>query len=199
MSVDICPFHPDNNLPKFQIICIYEELLPSSTRNLEKLVHFGLCACTNIASLTESICGLQYLRKLTLKGSIPEVPKELDRLECLEELNLLSTRIKHLPDSICLLKHLKFLQLKSCWLLEQLPEDVGRLECLEELHLLECMFLRKIPNSICEMKRLKCFHLTDCILVEKLPDEIGRLKCLKELNIERTGISGDLSHMVLHP
>ncbi|KAJ0800434.1 putative TIR domain, P-loop containing nucleoside triphosphate hydrolase [Helianthus annuus] len=182
-----CPLHPDNNLPKFHFECTYKELLLSSTENLAKLISLGLCACTNLASLSRIICGVQ-LRKLTLEGSIPEVPKELNQLECLEELNLLSTNIEHVPDSIATLKHLKFLQFKSCRFLKQLPENIGRLECLEELHFTDCTSLRDIPNSICEMKRLKCFHLTDCILVEKLPKEIGRLKCLQVLNIKGTGI-----------
>ncbi|KAK9077603.1 hypothetical protein SSX86_005940 [Deinandra increscens subsp. villosa] len=189
-SLAICSLHPDNNLPKFHFECIYKELLLSSTRNLAELItNFGFCACSNLASLSRIICGLQHLRKLTLEGDIPEVPKELDKLECLQELTLLSTNIEHLPDSICMLKHLKLLRLKSCWFLKQLPEDLGRLECLEELYLTDCTSLRDIPNSICEMKLLVCFHLTNCILVERLPKGIGRLKCLKELNIQGTGIS----------
>nr|GEY97559.1 hypothetical protein [Tanacetum cinerariifolium] len=109
-----------------------------------------------------------------LEGCITEAPKDLDQLECLDELIFWSTWIKHLPNNICMLKHLKFLELKSCWLIEKLPEDLVKLECLEELYLTECIFLRDIPKSICEMKRLKYFHLPYCILVEKLPKELGR-------------------------
>ncbi|KAL9995153.1 putative TIR domain, P-loop containing nucleoside triphosphate hydrolase [Helianthus debilis subsp. tardiflorus] len=187
-SIGICSLHPDSNSPKFHFECNFMELLLSSALNLAKLINFSLCACTNLASLPGIICGLKCLRKLTLEGGIPDVPKELDLLECLEELTLLSIKIEHLPDSICLLKHLRFLQIKSCLFLKRLPEDLGRLECLEELRVTDCTSLRDIPNNICEMKRLKCFHLTNCILVEKLPKEIGRLKCLKELNVEGTGI-----------
>ncbi|KAK9077600.1 hypothetical protein SSX86_005937 [Deinandra increscens subsp. villosa] len=188
-SLGICSLHPDNTSPKFHFECICKDILPSWTVNLKKLItSFGICACTNLSSLSGIICGLQ-LRKLTLEGGIPEVPKELDQLECLEELTLLSTNIEHLPDSICMLKHLKLLQLKSCGSLKQLPENLGRLECLEELRLTDCTSLRDIPNSICEMKRLTCFHLINCILVRKLPKEMGRLQCLKELNIQGTDIS----------
>ncbi|KAM0036702.1 putative leucine-rich repeat domain superfamily [Helianthus debilis subsp. tardiflorus] len=164
----ICPLHPDNNLPKFHFECTYKELLLSSSENLAKLISLGLCGCTNLASLSGIICGVR-LRKLTLEGSIPTVSKELDQLECLEELNLLSTNIEHVPNSIAMLKHLKFLRFKSCRFLKQLPENIGRLECLEELHVTDCTSLRDIPNNICELKCLKCFHLTDCRLVEKLP------------------------------
>ncbi|KAI3827247.1 hypothetical protein L1987_01319 [Smallanthus sonchifolius] len=184
----ICPLHPNNNLPKFRFQCNYDETLPSSSGNLEKLLSFGLCACTNLESFSASICGLQQLRVLTLQGCIPEVPKDLWQLENLERLTLWSEVTKHLPDSICMLKHLKSLDLKYCWLLEQLPKDLGRLECLEELHLMDCISLRDIPNSICNMKCLKYLLLPYCILVDKLPEELGLLECLKVLSIEGTGI-----------
>nr|GEY14168.1 hypothetical protein [Tanacetum cinerariifolium] len=104
-------------------------------------------------------------------------------LEGLEELNFLSTEVKHLPESICMLKNLKILELKPCWLLEKLPDNLGDLQCLEKLILTECVFLRDIPNSICEMKCLRYIHLPYCMQVAELPEEIGRLECLKELDI----------------
>ncbi|KAJ9553982.1 hypothetical protein OSB04_018027 [Centaurea solstitialis] len=123
-SIDICPLHPDNNFPKFQFECSYEKDLPSLIGNVEKLISVGFsCACTNLQSFYGSICGLQHLTNLTLHGSIPEAPKDLDRLQCLEKLTF-----------ILLLKHLKILlRLIGCKLLEKLPEDLCRLECLEML------------------------------------------------------------------
>ncbi|KAJ9551886.1 hypothetical protein OSB04_015931 [Centaurea solstitialis] len=189
-SLDMCPLHFGNNLPKFRFECFYKEHgQPSLVGNLEKLISFGLCACTNLERFSKSICGLRCLTTLTLEGSIPDSPKDLDQLECLKELHLLSTKITHLPDSICFLKHLKLLELNRCWLLEKLPEDLGRLECLEKLILLECVLLRDIPKNICKMKRLRYFHLKHCLAIEKLPDEFGRLTCLEELNIDGAGIT----------
>nr|GEU84724.1 Toll/interleukin-1 receptor (TIR) domain-containing protein [Tanacetum cinerariifolium] len=188
-SIGTCPLHSDNDLPKLRFTCFYAESSVSPLGNLEKLLSFGLCACTNIESFSESIRSLRSLRKLKLEGCITEAPKDLNQLKCLEELVFRSTRIKHLPYNIFMLKHLKFLELRSCWLIEKLPEDLVKLECLEELYLTECIFLRDIPKSICEMKRLKYFHLPYCTLVEKLPEELGRLESLKELNIEGTGIT----------
>ncbi|KAJ0532069.1 putative P-loop containing nucleoside triphosphate hydrolase, leucine-rich repeat domain superfamily [Helianthus annuus] len=188
-SLDICPLHPNSNLPKFQFKCKYDEPLSSSSGNLEKLISFGLCACTNLQSFSASICGLQCLQVLTLEGSIPEVPKDLGQLESLEEINLLLKRIKSLPDSICKLKHLKSLKLRSCFLLEQLPNDLGRLEGLVELYIEDCISLRDIPNSICNMKCLEYLHLSNCIQVEKLPKKLGRLKRLIEIDIRGTSIS----------
>ncbi|KAD6454851.1 hypothetical protein E3N88_09557 [Mikania micrantha] len=169
----ICPLHPNSNLPKFKHQCKYGEVLPLSGGNIEKLISFGLCACTNLESFSASICGLQHLTALTLEGCIPEVPKDLWKLESLEQLTLSMKEINHLPDNICMLKHLKYLDLKSCWLLEQLPMDLGGLQCLEELHLTDCISLRDIPNNICKLKFLKKLHLPYCIQVEKLPEELG--------------------------
>ncbi|KAI3827272.1 hypothetical protein L1987_01344 [Smallanthus sonchifolius] len=182
-SLDICPLHPNNNSPKFQFKCEYTESYGLGSGNVEKLISFGVCACTNLESFSASICGLQRLGKLKLKGSIPEVPNDLWQLESLKELALLMKEIEYLPDSICMLKHLKFLKLKSCCLLEQLPSDLGTLECLEELHLTYCSVLQDIPNNLCNMNSLKRLCLSYCILLEKLPEELGRLECLEELDL----------------
>ncbi|GKA79603.1 disease resistance TIR-NBS-LRR class family protein, partial [Tanacetum coccineum] len=133
-SLDLCRLHPNSNLPKLQFDCSYTEYLSSSVGNIEKLISFGLCACTDLKKFSDIICSLQCLQKLTLKCNYPEFPSDLGQLECLEELYLSSTKIKHLLDSICLLKRLKSLTVDYGDLLERLPKDLGKLECLEKLH-----------------------------------------------------------------
>nr|KAJ0209872.1 hypothetical protein LSAT_V11C400215850 [Lactuca sativa] len=110
------------------------------------------------------------------------------QLECLENLDFSHTTIKHLPNSTCMLKRLKYLELYDCSLFEKLQEDISQLECLGNLNLMACGCLQDIPNSICEMKCLKYFNLYNCILVEKLSDELGGLECLKELDVKGTSI-----------
>ncbi|KAK1418550.1 hypothetical protein QVD17_27695 [Tagetes erecta] len=188
-SPDVCPLHLKNNLTKLKFKCKCGEPLSSWNRNIEKLISFGLCACTSLEYFSTSICGFQPLKELKLKGNIPEVPKDVCRLENLERLTLWTEEIKHIPDSICMLKRLKYLELKSCFLLEHLPKDLGRLDCLEDLYIIDCISLQDIPNSICNMKGLKSLRLPYCVLVEKLPDEVGRLECLEELNIQGTCIN----------
>ncbi|CAH1442312.1 unnamed protein product [Lactuca virosa] len=152
--------------------------------DLEQL-HMADDGCQKLASLTishskmRSLClwltpNLQYLN--------------LNHCSLLERLTLLDTKIKHFPDSIYTLKHLKILQLISCEL-EKLPEDIDRLECLHDLLVTKCKHLRNLPNKICKMKRLKYLNLRYCIQVAKLPEGIGHLECLKELDIEGTSIS----------
>ncbi|KAI3827279.1 hypothetical protein L1987_01352 [Smallanthus sonchifolius] len=180
-SLDVCTLHPHNSLPKFQFKCKYDEPLPSSSGNLEKLISFGLCTCTNLESFSTSICGLQHLREFKLQGRIMEALKDLWQLENLEMLTLCMKEIKSLPNYMCKLKCLRRIDLSWCILVEKLPEELGRLECLEELALKGCESLRDIPNSICKMRCLKRLNLHGCILVEKLPQKLGRLECLEEL------------------
>ncbi|KAJ9551509.1 hypothetical protein OSB04_015554 [Centaurea solstitialis] len=188
-SVDVHTKRLYSSIPKFEFECLFKEDLPSSIGNVEKLISEGLfCACTDLESFFGRICGLQHLTKLTLKGNISELPKDIDRLQCLEQLTLRSKKIKHLPDSICGLKRLKSLELLFCELLEKLPEDLGRLECLETLDLQGCIVLRDIPHSICRMKSLRAFILNECNRVEELPEELGHLECLGYLDITSTRI-----------
>ncbi|XP_023740046.2 disease resistance protein RPV1 [Lactuca sativa] len=178
-SIERCPFHPENIMPKFQFTYFYKDV-PLLTRNLEKLISVGLCACTNLETFSGSICGLQHLRMLKLQGNIPQVPKDLDQLECLEELSFSYTKIKHLPDNICMLKHLKSLELISCRRLGKLPDDLGLLECLEKLTL-SFTKIKYLPDSICMLKFLASLKLTDSSLLEKLPEDLGQLECLEKL------------------
>nr|GEZ49736.1 hypothetical protein [Tanacetum cinerariifolium] len=179
-SLDLCPFHPNSNLPRLRFYCHYEEDLPSSVGNIEKLISFGLCACTDLKRFSDMICSLRCVRKLTLNCDISEFPKDLGQLKCIEVLHLYSTKIKHLSDSICMLKRLKFLEINNGDLLEKLPDDLGRLECLKKL----CVSSKKIeylPASICMLKRLKFHEVNNGDLLEKLPDDLGRLECLEKL------------------
>ncbi|CAI9284460.1 unnamed protein product [Lactuca saligna] len=186
-SLDGCPIHPNNNLPKFQFTCFYKEDKPLLTRNLEKLISVGLCACMNHETFSRSICGLQHLKKIKLEGSILEAPKDVDQLEYLEELDLSYTEIKNLPDTICVLKRLKSLKVKSCWNLEKLPKDLGRLECLKKL-ILSSAKIKELPDSICMLKHLELLNLSFCLLLETLPEEIGRLENLKKLTLSSAKI-----------
>ncbi|PWA47306.1 toll/interleukin-1 receptor (TIR) domain-containing protein [Artemisia annua] len=185
--LDLCPLHPDSNLPKFQFNCKYEENLPSSVGNIEKLISFGLCACTDFKKFSDMICSLRCLRKLELKCDIPEFPNDLGQLEYLEELCLSSTKIKHLPDSICMLKCLKSLKVDNGDLLEKLPENLGQLECLEELYV-RSKKIEYLPDSICMLKRLKSLDVEDCSCLGKLPEDIGQLESLERLLLSATKI-----------
>nr|GEX33313.1 Toll/interleukin-1 receptor (TIR) domain-containing protein [Tanacetum cinerariifolium] len=116
-SLDLCPLHPNSNLPKLRFRCSYEEYLPSSVGNIEKLISFGLY----------SIRMLKRLKWLDVIDCcrLGKLPEDIGQLKSLENLDLTTTTIKHLPDSNYMLKDLKYLILDRCALLEKLPEDLG--------------------------------------------------------------------------
>ncbi|XP_076954534.1 disease resistance protein Roq1-like [Bidens hawaiensis] len=183
--------HSSNSLLELHLRGNYNiEEIPSSIGNLRNLVSLYLSSCRNLKSLPGSICSLQHLTALDLQFSgIEELPEDLGQLECLEYLDLGCTKVKHQPNSICMLKRLKTLILWDCYRFEKLPEDVGELESLEELNLQGCSNLREIPISICKLKRLRELKLRGSFRVENLPDELGNLGCLQLLGIEKTGIT----------
>ncbi|KAD6454813.1 hypothetical protein E3N88_09519 [Mikania micrantha] len=170
-SLGRCPLHPNNNLPKLKFQCKYGEVLPSSSGNLEKLLSFGLCACTNLDSFSASICGLKHLIALTLDGNITEAPKDLWKLleklpmdlgglECLEELHLTDcVSLQDIPDSICNMKCLRNLHLSYCIQVKKLPEELGRLECLKLLNI-EGACIGRLPESIFRLKDLRIIGST---------------------------------------
>ncbi|GJY86236.1 disease resistance TIR-NBS-LRR class family protein, partial [Tanacetum coccineum] len=93
------------------------------------------------------------------------------QLESLERLDLLGTTIKHLPNSICMLKRLNYLNLSLCDLLEKLPEDLGRLECLEKLDVTDTG-ISHLPQSIFGLKDLHIAASSVLLQLYDFPSEI---------------------------
>ncbi|PWA43906.1 disease resistance protein (TIR-NBS-LRR class) [Artemisia annua] len=174
----------DNGLPMHWLKFCYKEP-PSSFRNIEKLV--SLDGCCTLENFSEGVCCLQHLRKLTLNGSIAKIPMDIDYLECLEELHLSCTHIKLLPESICTLKHLKSLELKSCFGLQKLPEDIFKLEKLEKLSCSNTG-IKFLPDSICMLETLKYLKI-DAKFLEKLPGNLGRLESLEKFCLSSAKIN----------
>ncbi|KAL4580673.1 hypothetical protein LXL04_016874 [Taraxacum kok-saghyz] len=153
--------------------------------NLETLNHE---ACYYLEELPDGMWTLQHLRSLNLDSCkwLEKLPEDLGHIECLEHLELSGTSIKHLPDSICMLKQLKFLHLSS-WELLELPKDLGQIECLEDLDLSHTE-IKHLPSSICLLKHLKSLRLSSCKFLEKLPKDLSHLECLEDLDLSNSKI-----------
>ncbi|KAL8227930.1 hypothetical protein R6Q57_015514 [Mikania cordata] len=194
--------------------CYKLRYIPSSICKLKHLKYLNLYGCRRLDKLPDDMGNLQCLQILDIKDTgithlppnisllkgqgfqqlisldlgrcgIEEVPEAVGHLELLEELNLSYTDVKHLPNSICMLKHLKFFILQRCVLLEKLPDNIGELESLVGLYLSRCYSIREIPNNISMLKQLKILDLWHCFCLEKLPEDIGQLENLEELYITR--------------
>nr|GEW44323.1 30S ribosomal protein S10, chloroplastic [Tanacetum cinerariifolium] len=87
-----------------------------------------------------------YFNKITSTLKFPDVPNTSIKL-------MLFPKAVKIANGICMLKHLKYLNLFDCALLEKLPEDLGRLECLEQLDITYTR-ISHLPQSILRLKRL---------------------------------------------
>jgi len=98
----------------------------------------------------------------------------------LENLDLQTAHIRHLPESIGNLKNLKVLNLGVNQLTE-LPESIGNLSNLEELSL-NHNYTLKLPDSIGNIHNLKKLDLNHSYIKE-LPDSFSQLEKLENLNL----------------
>nr|XP_007150966.1 hypothetical protein PHAVU_004G009300g [Phaseolus vulgaris]ESW22960.1 hypothetical protein PHAVU_004G009300g [Phaseolus vulgaris] len=99
---------------------------------------------------------IKFIRMLSFRGCLDlrEVPDSVGDLKHLQSLDLSSTEIQKLPDSICLLYKLLILKLSSCSMLEEFPSNLHKLtklRCLE----FKCTIVRKMPMHFGELKNLQ--------------------------------------------
>ncbi|KAF5823803.1 putative P-loop containing nucleoside triphosphate hydrolase, leucine-rich repeat domain superfamily [Helianthus annuus] len=96
-------------------------------------------------------------------------------------LHLDLTELCTLPESICKLKHLRYLNLSKSSI-EALPEWIMYLQNLQVLILCWCSRLRKLPESICKLRYLKFLTLLGSG-IEVLPDGLKDMISLQRLDI----------------
>ena len=120
-------------------------------------------------------------------------------------------RILCLPNTICSLKLLEFLDLSWCSNYDNLPENLGNLKGLEELYLSgtaikelssstegvtaltyltlnDCKNLVCLPSTICSLNLLQCLDLSGCLNCGNLPENLGNPKGLKKFYLSGTTI-----------
>nr|XP_023908409.1 disease resistance-like protein DSC1 [Quercus suber] len=94
--------------------CSNLKKFPDIVENMSRLSKLCLSEtaikdCKNLSSLPIAICNLMSLKTLNLSGfsKLDELPKNLGKIESLEELDLSGTAITRLPSSVVHLKNLK--------------------------------------------------------------------------------------------
>ncbi len=117
--------------------------------------------------------------KLDLMSSrLAVLPESIGQLEHLQELALSDNELKVLPESIGQLEHLQELYLAGNRL-TVLPESIGQLKQLQDLYLSNNK-LAVLPESIGQLEQLEVLYLADNDLTA-LPESVGRLTKLKTL------------------
>ncbi|KAJ4724587.1 Disease resistance protein [Melia azedarach] len=152
----------------------------SDAEHLRTFLPIAMRDTTNYLSpsVVQMLPKLQRLRVLFLHGYlISEVPDSIGDLKHLRHLDLSSTGIKILPNSINALYNLHTLLLQNCWSLKKLCADMGNLIKLRHLNNDNAYWLEEMPKGI---GKLTCLQ-TLCHFAVGQSNESG-LKELKSLN-----------------
>ncbi|KAF7824658.1 putative disease resistance protein [Senna tora] len=150
--------------------------LPLSMHDQRQTGYFRLISRNMIHDL---LSNFRCLRVLSLSGYCNNVnlPDSVGNLKHLRYLDLSGSKVKKLPDSICLLYNLQTLKLRYCELLEKLPLDLHKLINLRHLDFSKTK-VKEMPKKLGNLKNLQIlssFHVGKC--------SETNIKQLKELNI----------------
>ncbi|KAL5543638.1 hypothetical protein UlMin_007422 [Ulmus minor] len=173
-------------------------IIPSETRHLSVLSN-------DAESLKGMWCSSKLRSFLLLFGrqKIAKVSRKLIlRMKCLRSLDISSTGIKRLSNSVGALKHLRYLNL-SHTVVKELPSSICCLYNLQSLMLVHCNRLEKLPKDLRKLINLRHLNIHGCELLSKLPKGIGELVSLRTLPIyivgKETGCGiGELQSLNLH-
>ncbi|XP_037474480.1 disease resistance protein RGA2-like [Triticum dicoccoides] len=134
--------------------------------------------------LASSIGQLKLLRYLDATGlPITSLTKTFHTLQNLETLILSNCLLETLPDNICCLRKLCYLDLSGSSSLRKLPTSLGKLSELSFLNLSGCSILQELPESIYQLTCLDHLDMSGCCALQKLPDKFGSLPKLSFLNL----------------
>jgi Leucine-rich repeat (LRR) protein len=149
--------------------------IQEALKNIEQASVLKIMNNSKYSSFPEEIYKLQKLSKLSFTGSecdtrnpncknITQIPKGLERLSNLNELNLVMNNIKTITDEINALKNLKSLDLSNN---PSINIDNLSNPNLEILNLNGCN-LQKLPKGLIKMKNLKKLGLENNYIDESL-------------------------------
>ncbi|XP_062152256.1 putative disease resistance protein RGA1 [Alnus glutinosa] len=139
-------------------------------------------------SLFLHIPGLGY--RTTLQGNKSTYDTLISSFKCLRALNLSSSKIKKVPNSIGKLKHLRFLDLSYNYGIELLPASITKLLNLQTLRLEYCTGLKELPEDITNLINLRHLVLKDCERLTHMPHGLGKLTALQTLSQYTLGKEG---------
>ncbi|KAG0619371.1 hypothetical protein M758_4G134900 [Ceratodon purpureus] len=115
-------------------------------------------------------------------------------------LDLGSSGIQTLSESVQNASNLEVLNLRYCSELSSLPHSFGMLKRLRDINLAKSG-IQSLPESFGELSNLEVLNLRYCSELSSLPHSFGMLKRLRDINIEWSGIQslpesfGELSNL----
>ncbi|XP_048136636.1 disease resistance protein RPV1-like [Rhodamnia argentea] len=170
--------------------------LPDSMGNLKQLKVLRINRIRGITRLPSAIGLMEILEELDASGCgnlTGEIPEEIGSLSCLRILDLSSTKISGLPNSIGKLKQLKVLRINNLVGITRLPSAIWLMEKLEELHASRCYFMRdcrsmKRMSDLRKLRKLRKLRVGEC---PKLRSVEGLLGIFPEVVDSRLQVVGE--------
>uniref|UniRef100_A0ACD5XGM1 Uncharacterized protein n=1 Tax=Avena sativa TaxID=4498 RepID=A0ACD5XGM1_AVESA len=131
---------------------------------------------------------LESLRTLLINCNIKH-GGSLASFGSLRVLSIESTETDWILDSLCQLRHLRYLRLKGSDI-SRLPEDIHKMKFLEHIALLNCIRLNKLPDNITKLERLR-FLALEGSNVDVVPMGFSAFKKLTTVFCFPANMSGD--------
>ncbi|KAJ9559306.1 hypothetical protein OSB04_013920 [Centaurea solstitialis] len=148
-----------------------------------EVLHFS-SSCPNVSFADQDLKRLRSLRSLFIVVGEYEsnMFSQLSKHVYLRVLYLDGINVSPLPESICKLKHLRFLSVCRSRI-ESLPESIICLQNLQVLLVKHCRNLLKLPEGMRYMKNLRCLDNEECDRLDCMPVGIKELGCLTRLGL----------------
>lgn len=118
-----------------------------------------------------------------LQVQVSTLPDAISKLAALTSLDLSSSELTMLPETLGDMSALTCLKLNSCNSLTALPTKIGECRALSTLNLGGCKSLLSLPESIGNLKGLKRLDLWHCKAIKSLPRTMGNLTSLQTLTL----------------
>ncbi|XP_020162864.1 uncharacterized protein [Aegilops tauschii subsp. strangulata] len=134
--------------------------------------------------LPRSIKKMKLLRYLDATGlPVSSLSKSMHTLQNMETLIMSNCSLETLPDNVCSLHKLCYLDLSGNRSLNNLPTLLGKLSKLSFLNLSGCSILQEVPKSMCQLTCLQHLDMSECRAIQNLPDKFGSLPNILFLNL----------------
>ncbi|XP_057976320.1 putative disease resistance protein RGA3 [Malania oleifera] len=117
----------------------------------------------------------------------------ISKFKCLRVLDLNNFGLESVPNSICKLKHLRYLDLSGNYGIKKLPKSITRLQNLQTLKLSYCIELEELPRDMKNLVSLIHLDLDGCRGLTYMPCGLGKLTTLQRLTRFVVGKNGSSS------
>jgi len=146
---------------------------------------FVLHGCSDKLPSDDLFLSTKYLRVLDIRDCwLQKLPESICQLRQLRYLNLSgSTRLVSLPDSFGDLINLGHIDLSSCSGLSKLPGSFGNLTSVMHINLSGCAGLQSLNESFGNLTNVVHVNLSGCVGLKSLPESFGLLEKMEYLDL----------------